>query len=193
MVAEILKHLTQSEGLHTRAQVLGTPSCVPQSAGFYGWYFRELPDDVPSMGCAVQDGATLLYVGIAPRSPSSQRTLRSRLVEHMRGNASGSTLRLSMGCLLASRLGLELRRTSPLGRRLTFGPGERILSDWFEKNARVAFHAVQNPWQLEPEIISALSLPLNLEHNEGHDFSRVLSRRRSEAKKRAAALPSWAI
>ncbi|HEV8559512.1 MAG TPA: hypothetical protein VGR06_24485, partial [Actinophytocola sp.] len=51
----------------------------------------------------------LLYVGIAPRHIAtriSRQNVRSRVRCHFQGNAEGSTLRLTLGCLL----GLELRR-----------------------------------------------------------------------------------
>jgi hypothetical protein len=56
----------------------------------------------------------------------------------MRGNTSGSTLRLTLGCLLADDLGLKLR---PVGRtgRLTWGPGEDTLSEWMSRNAFVTW------------------------------------------------------
>ncbi|WP_374120389.1 GIY-YIG nuclease family protein [Mesorhizobium onobrychidis] len=41
--------------------------------------------------------------------PSSQN-VRSRLRTHYSGNAAGSTLRRTLGCLLAAELGIELRR-----------------------------------------------------------------------------------
>ena len=98
-------------------------------------------------------GLALLYVGISPKPPSavgtpSRQTLRSRLRYHFRGNAEGSTLRLSLGCLLSQSLGIELRRVGS-GRRMTFGAGERVLSDWLERNARVAWLACDEPWRIE--------------------------------------------
>jgi len=76
-------------------------------------------------------GFVLLYVGITPGPPSatgktSRQTLRSRLRYHFRGNAEGSTLRLSVGCLLSESLRIELRRVGS-GLRMTFGLGERVL------------------------------------------------------------------
>jgi len=57
----------------------------------------------------------LLYIGISPSSPPangkepSKQSLQHRLPYHYRGNAEGSTLRLTLGCLLANQLGIELR------------------------------------------------------------------------------------
>ena len=120
-------------------------------------------------------GLALLYVGISPKPPSavgtpSRQTLRSRLRYHFRGNAEGSTLRLSLGCLLSQSLGIELRRVGS-GRRMTFGAGERALSDWLERNARVAWLACDEPWRIEKHMIRSVSLPLNLDQNRHHGFT----------------------
>jgi hypothetical protein len=83
----------------------------------------------------------LLYVGISPKAPAangrtpSRQNLRTRLRYHMRGNAEGSTLRLTLGCLLADELGLHLRRVGS-GKRFTFCDGEKRLSDWLVENAK---------------------------------------------------------
>ncbi|MFF8174696.1 GIY-YIG nuclease family protein [Streptomyces chartreusis] len=49
---------------------------------------------------------------------TSTQNLRKRVRHHYRGNAAGSTLRLTLGCLL----GLELRRVGG-GKRMTFRQG----------------------------------------------------------------------
>jgi hypothetical protein len=61
------------------------------------------------------------------RPAASQQTLRQRIRYHYTGNAAGSTLPLTLGCLLAERLGIQLRRMGS-GRRLTFAAGEGKLS-----------------------------------------------------------------
>ena len=53
---------------------------------------------------------------------SSQQTLRQRLRTHYAGNAEGSTLRKTLGCLLAEELGIQLRRVGS-GNRKTFVGG----------------------------------------------------------------------
>ena len=137
----IISHFKKPDTMYTPEQVLAKPSCVPKEPGFYGWYFRDLPKGVPRKGGVVANGMTLLYVGIAPSSSSSPANLRSRLRQHLRSNAAGSTLRLSIGCLLAERLNLELRRTRS-GKRRTFGPGEQVLSVWLNDHAQQhAFHS----------------------------------------------------
>jgi hypothetical protein len=80
----------------------------------------------------------------------SRQTLLSRIRYHYCGNAEGSTLRLTLGCLLAEQLGIELRRVGS-GNRMTFGQGEAKLSEWMAENAFVVFHVCDTPWELERE------------------------------------------
>ena len=96
-----------------RSEVLARPSPVPGEPGLYGWYFNKGSLGVPADGRQRYNGAHLLYVGISPsRLPrntgSSRPNLRKRIRQHYRGNASGSTLRLTLGCILADELGLQL-------------------------------------------------------------------------------------
>lgn len=180
--------------LWTRADILSRPCPVPVEPGVYAWYVRTLPPGVPSDGCHVFHGLTLLYIGIAPKptlggsSAPSQATLRSRLRMHVRGNASGSTLRLSLGCLLHEELGIELRRIGN-GARLTFGDGEQRLSAWLATHALVAWCCTSAPHAVETALIHSLSLPLNLDQNDQHPFHATLTALRAAARARARALP----
>jgi len=106
----------------------------------------------------------------------------------MQGNAEGSTLRLSLGCILADQLGIELRRVGS-GKRFTFSTGEAALSKWLEENAGVVWHVCEKPWELEKEVISTPNLPLNLEMNAANLFYPVLTELRRAVKARAKALP----
>jgi hypothetical protein len=179
--------------LWTCTDLLARPCPVPASAGVYAWFFDWCPQGVPIEGLVRSNGFVLLYVGISPKRPSavgspSRQTLRSRLLYHFRGNAEGSTLRLSLGCLLSQSLGIELRRVGS-GWRMTFGAGERVLSDWLERNARVVWLACDGPWRVEEQLIRSTSLPLNLDQNRHHGFHSVLSESRRAAKARARELP----
>jgi hypothetical protein len=137
--AEFLK----SAELFNNSECLAKPGPISRAPGVYGWYFRSLPPHLPNDRCERGDGLTLLYVGIAPKTPppnggrASRQTLRSHIRYHFRGNAEGSTLRLSLGCLLARELGIALRRVGN-GTRLTFTlEGEQALSKWMSENAKV--------------------------------------------------------
>lgn len=177
--AEIVDALARPSRLWTTGEVAVRSSPVPREHGIYGWHFRVPPADG-------LDADRLLYVGIAPSRADSGQTLRTRLVRsHIKGNASGSTLRLTLGCLL----GLDLRRTGASGRA-TFGPeGERRLSEWMAANARCCWFACPEPWVAETRAIAALDLPLNLSQNGRHPFHARLTALRADARARARALP----
>jgi len=166
------------------AELAARATAPPSERGLYGWYFDRLPARIPVSDCAVVDGRFLAYVGISPSRDASSGTLRKRLRGHRSGNASGSTLRLTLGCLLAEELGIQL---GPEGRtaRLTFGPGEALLSGWMAEHARVAYRVHPRPWEIEGGIIGRLSLPLNLRDNAHHSFHATLTAVRREAKRTA--------
>jgi hypothetical protein len=178
----------------SRGEVLQRPCPVPAGPGVYGWYFKQLPYPIDTRGCVVLGDLTLLYVGISPKAPprdgraGSRQTLRSRLRYHYRGNAEGSTLRLTLGCLLSDRLGLQLRRVGS-GTRLTFADGEQALSAWMAENAYVTWVETPEPWAAEQELIAAVDLPLNLDQNRRNAFHADLTRRRALARAAARALP----
>lgn len=180
--------------LFSRPEVLTRPSPIPAAPGVCAWYFDEVPPHVPVDGCRVVDGYTLLYVGISPKKPSvdalrpSQQTLRTRVSYHYRGNAYGSTLRLTLGSLLTAELDIRLRRVGS-GARLTFSAGEEALSQWMSHHARVCWVETATPWILEHELIQTLVLPLNLDQNAQSGFRRELSALRGAQRAHARNLP----
>lgn len=188
-----MKSLLEPVALHTRSEVLARPSVVPAVPGVYAWYFDKIPPGVPADKCHRSRGHTLLYVGISPKEPSlngrvSKQSLQNRVRYHYRGNAEGSTLRLTLGTLLSDELGIMLRRVGS-GTRMTFSDGEAALSEWMELHARVAVVETPVPWLVESVLISELTLPLNLDQNAHSSFRADLSRMRSAARARARELP----
>jgi hypothetical protein len=107
---------------------------------------------------------------------------------HYTGNAAGSTLRLTLGCLLAGRLGIQLRRVGS-GQRLTFAAGEAKLSAWMADNAFVTWVETERPWLAEQQLITSVNLPLNLDQNRQHDFHQQLTLVRADARMAARTLP----
>jgi hypothetical protein len=103
----------------------------------------------------------LLYVGISPNNERSRQHLRKRVVYHLKGNAEGSTLRLTLT-----------------------HQGEQWLDAWLDKNAVVCWTEHPEPWLLEHELLGAYSLPLNIQDNRSHPFCASLS----EARRAANAL-----
>jgi hypothetical protein len=104
--------------------------------------------------------------------------LRQRIWTHYAGNAEGSTLRKTLGCLLAEELGIQLRRVGS-GNRKTFVEGEQVLSAWMAENAFVSWVVRECPWALEDHLIAAVNLPLNLEGNSHNRFHQVLTQIRA--------------
>ena len=79
-------------------------------------------------------------------------------------------------------------RLAAVGRsgRLTFGvDGEARLSAWMAAHARVSFVITSEPWEIERQLLSSTSLPLNLRDNQHHPFHATLSELRSIARLRA--------
>jgi len=185
--------LTVPHRLYARDESLVRDSPLPSESGVYAWYFKEIPPQVPLDNCVEHDGLHLLYIGISPSKPPRQgkpssQNLRKRVKQHYSRNAEGSTLRLTLGCLLSEKLGLELRRVGS-GKRITFHEGEDKLSEWMRDNAFVTWIVHPEPWKLEEYAIKNLSLPLNLRDNEKHPFHRTLTSVRRQAKRIARAKP----
>ena len=183
-----LSELVSPVQCHSWASLENDANQPPRRPGVYAWYFARdaVPANVPLVGAhAIDDEWILLYIGIAPAKPSplkppSRKTLRSRLRFHFRGNARGSTLRLTLGCLL----GLPLVRVGS-NDRLTFCDGEAVLSRWMAEHARVCWVENERPWELEDLAIASLHLPFNLAGNRRSPFFMHLSALRSAAKVRA--------
>lgn len=181
--------------LYRAAEVRGRDCPIPAAPGVYAWYFTSPPPLVPVTGCHMSGGAVLLYVGISPKPPPangrppSRQTIRSRIRYHYRGNAAGSTLRLTLGSLLANELGIGLRRVGS-GERLTFGrDGETRLSAWMAKHAQIVWTETDQPWKHEEELIRACALPLNLAQNRHSSFYGQLSALRAAQRAEARLLP----
>ncbi len=179
----IVARLSEPHRLWSRSECLTKPSPVPKVAGLYGWYFREvpLPADVDTTTCVRSSGGVLLYVGIAPTRPlglngrPSTSSLRSRIRQHYAGNAEGSTLRLTLGTLLAPQL--RLTRASMTSK--SFGEDENAINAWMSANAYVTWAEHPAPWSVERQVINALNLPLNLADNLDHPFRTRLRQARS--------------
>jgi hypothetical protein len=155
----------------------------------YAWYFSSIPDGVPTDGCLSVNGHTLLYVGISPKNDSSSQNLRKRITYHYRGNAEGSTLRLTLGVLLAQQSDFPLRRVGSGNRMTLTHLGEQWLDQWMAEHAKICWVEDTAPWVLEDELLRRVSLPLNLQGNSHHGFSARLSEIRQTAKAAARETP----
>lgn len=191
----VLDALTRPGHLATRSEVLARPCPVPNKPGIYAWYFDALPPGVSADGCHRALGHTLLYVGVSPSGPPKNaasektRTLKRRITIHYKGNAYSSTLRLTLGCLLAETLGITLQRVGSGKCRTFTNRGEQALDAWMARNAKVTWVPVERPWEIEAEVIGRLWLPLNIMGNERHPFCAALRETRKAALHRALELP----
>lgn len=191
----IYDKLLRPVDLIPRSKLIGHSSIVPSSPGIYAWYFLKSPsNEIDLDSCWQWQDKYLLYIGISPVEPPkngaapSKNNLRKRIRSHMSGNASSSTLRMSVGCLISNELGIKLRRVGRT-KRMYFGKDESMLSEWLEQNAFVTWIEITEPWILEQKIVPELYLPLNLRMNKEHPFYPTLSRYRKLAREEARQLP----
>jgi len=187
-----LQSLTNHSVLYSREEILSTTSLPPSVPGVYAWFFKDIPGSALIDGCITKGPLTLLYVGISPDKigkPNSRQNLRRRITTHFQGNAEGSTLRRSLGVLLAEKSGYPLRRVGS-GKRMTLThSGEQWLDDWMTENAFVCWLEHQSPWEFEDELLGSLSLPLNIKGNRDHPFAKALTEARIQAIKDAREWP----
>ena len=178
----------------SRNEVLSKPCPITKSPGVYAWFFKEIPPYIRTDGCIKFENLFLLYIGISPSfpprngKPPSNQTIYGRIRNHYSGNAEGSTLRLTLGCLLSEKLNIELRRVGS-DERMTFWEDEKTLSEWMGENAFVTWIYQEKPWILEEELISRLFFPLNLQMNKHNINYPIISSIRSKAKVNARKLP----
>ena len=186
---EVIRIISKPTKVWSRSEVLTKPNPIPMTNGVYSWFFKTIPPQVPSVGCTDFKNLCLLYAGISPKNERSSQNLRKRITTHFRGNAEGSTLRLTLGVLLSEQSGFELRRVGSGKRKTLTHLGEQWLDKWMDDNAFVLWVEHEKPWMIEKEILRSFSLPLNIQDNEHHGFSKTLSSIRMRAKKIAEDLP----
>lgn len=162
---------------------------IPALPGFYAWWFNAIPPLVPTEGCTRLGDLTLLYVGISPQGTSSRQNLRKRIRYHYRGNAYGSTLRLTLGVLLEPLSGFSLRRVGSGTRMTLTHMGEQWLDAWMDANAFVSFVPCDRPWEVEPILLQQLVCPLNIDDNDNPLFRDKLKALRRQAKAQAREMP----
>ena len=172
------------EHLYSRDEVLSNPCPVTRVNGVYAFFFKEVPPGVPVDGCFTHDGLTLLYIAGSPDKKgkaNSTQTLQQRVRYHFKGNADGSTLRRSLGILLAKESGYPLRRVGS-GKKMTLtNKGEQCLDRWMQENAFVTWIENEEPWDLENQLLNSLSIPLNIQGNKHHPYASLLAQIRSQA------------
>jgi hypothetical protein len=184
---------TTSE-LFSCEQLAANQHIIPDRSGIYAWFFKEIPPGLMGIEkCYRREGFTLLYIGIVPKTPKGNRHLRNRIYgDHLKGNAYGSTLRRSLGCLLSQKLGILLRRAGT-GKKMILCAGESctgegLLTEWMMHNAYVTWHVHDQPWLIETGMITDNFLPINIQHNSQNENYPILKEIRRRAKQTARTL-----
>jgi hypothetical protein len=62
-----------------------------------------------------------------------------------------------------------------------------------KENVFICWAECDNPWIVEEQLISTLSLPLDLDQNARHPFCSVLKASRREAAHRARVTACWGL
>lgn len=134
--------------------------------GLYSWWADsearsvigyQLGLDVPALVYAGQAGATRW-----PSGKKSTATLASRIrSNHINGNASSSTFRLTLSAVLLEPLKLQVTKPGRLAPE-----SNRAVSSWIKDHLRVAIVAYDDRdtlGRIEDAILDALDPPLNIE------------------------------
>ena len=169
-------------------EILRSPEFLPAGPGFYGWWSRRgALRHIPHIPHPLDDELSLLYVGISPVRETSRQTLRSRVIRnHLNGNVGSSTFRFVLAALLIDALDLRpyLRGTKVA---LSASENER-LSTWQREHLLLTWCARERPWEIEAEVITQLTPPLNSAGNAAHAFYPVVRAARVEFRRRARAV-----
>ena len=155
--------------------------CGPLNCWCLCLVFQAHPGFIDASDCHRVGERVLLYVGISPKAPPangkspSRSTLRKRLQTHYGGNAEGSTLRLTLGCLLSEELGVQLRRLAVAIATLS-----RTLASksWIVGCKRMpsCVGLKRSSLELERRLLSSgLHLPLNIDRKRPTRFFVALS------------------
>jgi len=188
-INKLIQPLLNPSAVFSRSEVLVKDCPVPAQPGVYVWFFKTIPDLVPTHGCIKFGEMTALYVGISPGRVNSPQNLRKRIRTHFKGNAEGSTLRRTLGILLEQDSGFPLRRVGS-GKRMTFTHlGEQWLDSWMQENAFVSWIVRSEPWQIEHDMLKQFNFPLNLQDNGHRSFTKELSLLRQKANENARQQP----
>lgn len=160
--------------------LVSDPARIPRSGGFYGVFFdsgqllleRAGYQEFDTRWPFSKEGYDLLYVG------ATLTDLRHRALQHLVGNSRASTLRMTVGALLARDLALD-----PVGdgsrTYFDFGDGEQRLSDWLVTHTRLAVHECDDAFGHEKHLLRTVPIPLNITERKKHPFSRYLMTLRS--------------
>ncbi|HBV83869.1 MAG TPA: hypothetical protein DEB74_14005 [Lachnospiraceae bacterium] len=153
---------------------------VPALSGNYIFALRKnsrLPDiGIPVTYTKFRD-YDVIYVGLASNS------LKDRdIKKHFNGNAGGSTLRKSLGCLFGYNLIPRDSHYNSNGKTKFNVTDESKLSDWIKTNLIMFYYPNKEFDSVESLLIQALNPPLNLDKNHNvinSEFRKHLTKLRN--------------
>ena len=155
-----------------------TDSTAADRPGLYSWWADAEARDLFLQASGFPVGR-LLYAGQAgatkwPSGIRSTATLKSRIRgNHLRGNLSSSTFRLTISALLYEPLNLRLAKPGRLVLE-----DNRTVSEWIKRHLRVAIASLEDRDSLhrvEHAVLDALDPPLNLDGRPPTDLRRRLT------------------
>lgn len=169
-IEDVVDQLAAPKIWMRRADILERSSPVPRTPGIYAWYLSTNAVWADAAPRIVHSGYALMYVGIAPARRNSTSNLRKRLRQHCRGNLKSSTLRRTLAALTLPDFSDELLPASSAQSVMLNDQVSTIM----DRHARISWIEMQEPWYLEPGVISSLKPPLNIDHNVASEFGRRL-------------------
>jgi hypothetical protein len=163
---------------------------LPSQPGLYAWWGAPgLLPGIHGPAHPLVPGVELLYVGIAPDDPSSQQTVRTRVMRNHARRTGQSTLRRGLAALLWTQ---QDWTPAQKGGRPTLNPAsEAELTAWMRGNLSLTWAVHPKPWLVEPAVIAQLNPPLNLDDNTGHPLYPLVRAARDhflQAAKEAGAV-----
>jgi len=124
--------------------------------GIYAWWLVN-PEALPGVPTTPHpsEPVGLLYIGIGPGAAGSSRTLRARVRDHAR-DTGRSTLRRALASFL-----YEQHEWRPYftDRPLLAPSHEEALTAWVQRNLRVQWVRLPEPWVVEADMIALMRPP----------------------------------
>jgi len=156
------------------------PDQVPDECGVYAILIsraHELITRLDALNGRLHTGVhlgsrTVIYLG------GTSRSLRTRIGDHLEGDARVSTLRMTLGALLAGQLRLKAIG-SPGHSYFHFGSGEKVLSAWMHTHLDVAFKTTGRYRETELSLIRELMPALNISDQKRTQLAKELMKARS--------------
>lgn len=164
---------------------------LPDSPGLYFWYFQNIDELFPEeqkerlyLDSVIKNNVYfLLYLGT-----TEGQSIKQRITDKHLNSAHVSTLRHSIGSLLAHKARLKpsfIVETGKFAIDKDWGVEKRI-TKYLKENAKISWIIDENPNRLETSLLGnyrRLSFPLNINKNRNHSFCETLMDLRKKYKR----------